>query len=210
MDSQRLDVPPGKIAAVVTYLEMRARPVDRPSPSDPWRHAWRLRSCPSPDLDWYRALYRRIGAEWLWFSRLVMAESDLAAALAATEVYVLENGTGEEIGLLELDRRQPGEVEVAFFGVVPEATGTGAGHYLMQEGLRLAWTKGVSRVWLHTCTLDHPAAVKFYVNSGFSPYKRTVEIDDDPRLLGALPMTAGRHAPPTPDPARNNTGEPQQ
>ena len=186
MDGQRLDVPPGKIAAVVTYLEMRAPPLQAPKASQ----TWRIVPCPKPDIAWYRALYRQIGEEWLWFSRLVMPEAELATALAETDVFVLRDEQGSEIGLLELDRREPGDVEIAFFGVIAEATGTGAGRFLMNEALRLAWTDGVSRVWLHTCTLDHPAAMRFYVSSGFTPYKRTVEIDDDPRLLGALPLSA--------------------
>ena len=192
MEGQRIDVPPGQIAAVVTYLQMHAPP-DIP-PTQPGQ--WHLSPCSEPDIEWYRALYRRIGSEWLWFSRLILPEADLAAALAATEIHVLSDSDGREIGLLELDRRVAGEVEIAFFGVIKEATGTGAGRFLMQEAMRLAWTSNVNRVWLHTCSLDHPAAVRFYVKSGFKPYKRTIEIDDDPRLHGVLPLSAGRHAPP--------------
>lgn len=203
MDGQRLNVPPGKIAAIVTYLEMRTPPVSVAAQTG----SWRITPRPAPDIDWYRNLYRRVGAEWLWFSRLTMPEPELAAALAATEVYVLSDASGADVGLLELDRREPSAVEIAFFGVTQEATGTGAGQFLMQAALRLAWTSGVDRVWLHTCTLDHPAAMPFYLKSGFKPYKRTIEIDDDPRLLGALPLTAGRHAPPIPASANHDSGE---
>lgn len=192
MQSQRINVPPGQIASVVTYLEMRTRPELSPSPQSELR----LAPCPMPELDWYRNIYRRIGAEWLWFSRLTMPAHDLAAALAATEVYVLRDGAGKDIGLLELDRREAGDVEIAFFGVIAEATGTGAAQYLIQAALQIAWQENVDRVWLHTCTLDHPAAVKFYRKAGFQAYKRVVEIDDDPRLSGALPLEAGAHAPP--------------
>ncbi len=191
MEGQRIDVPPGQIATVVTYLEMHAPPNPMPSPAGQWH----LTPYPAPDIDWYRSLFRRIGAEWLWFSRLVLPEAALAEALAATEIHVLSDAAGEEIGLLELDRRISGAVEIAFFGLVKEATGTGASRFLMQEAMRLAWTGGIKRVWLHTCSLDHPSAVPFYVKSGFKPYKRTIEIDDDPRLHGTLPLSAGRHAP---------------
>jgi GNAT superfamily N-acetyltransferase len=192
MEGQRIDVPPGQIAAVVTYLEMHAAPDI--VPAQPVQ--WRLSPCPTPDIDWYRDLYRRIGTKWLWFSRLVLPETELVAALAATEIHVLLDADGQEIGLLELDRRVAGAVEIAFFGLIDEATGTGAARFLMQKAMRLAWTSGVNRIWLHTCSLDHPSAVPFYVKSGFKPYKRIIEIDDDPRLDGTLPLSAGRHAPP--------------
>jgi GNAT superfamily N-acetyltransferase len=192
MEGQRIDVPQGQIAAVVTYLEMHGPPDIAPV----WPGQWHLSPCPEPNIDWYRYLFRRIGTEWLWFSRLVLPEAGLAAALAATEIYVLSDASGKEIGLLELDRREASTVEIAFFGLIKEATGTGAARFLMQEAMRLAWTSDVTRVWLHTCSLDHPAAVPFSVNSGFKPYKRIIEIDDDPRLHGALPLSAGRHAPP--------------
>jgi hypothetical protein len=48
-------------------------------------------------------------------------------------------------------------------------------------------------VWLHTCTFDHPAAVPFYLKSGFKPFKFAIEVTDDPRLFGRLPETAAAH-----------------
>ncbi len=63
----------------------------------------------------------------------------------------------------------------------------------MQETLRRTWTAGVGRVWLHTCTFDHPAAVRFYKRAGFDPFKFAIEIADDPRLTGQMPETAGPH-----------------
>ena len=74
MDGQRIDVPSGQIATVVTYLEMDAPPEPMPSPAGQWH----LTPCPAPDIDWYRSLFRRIGAEWLWFSRLVLPDAELA------------------------------------------------------------------------------------------------------------------------------------
>src|ERR1700730_4459160 len=112
------DLPPGKIANVVTYLEMSAAP-DLPRAVRP---ALLVRRLARPDLDWYRALYRRIGEPWLWFSRAVMPDERLRRVIAdpATEILVLERG-GMVIGFAELSRVVAGEVEVAMFGVVPEA-----------------------------------------------------------------------------------------
>ena len=186
------DLPPGKIANVVTYLEMAAPP----SLQRAIRPDLVVRRLPNPELGWYRGLYRRIGEAWLWFSRAVMQDEALAQRLAdpATEIHLLEGNRGA-LGFAELSRHVPGEVEIAMFGVVPEATGTGAARFLMESVLDTAWSFGVRRVWLHTCTFDHPAALRFYQARGFRPYKLAIEVSDDPRLSGYLPETAAPHVP---------------
>jgi len=186
------DVPAGKIAAVVTYLEMTERPARPPDPTG----AWTLRRVETPALDWFRDLYRRIGEEWLWFSRLRMADADLAAIIRSplVDVYALMQD-GRDEGLLELDFRDPGQCELAFFGVTANLIGSGAGRWLMNRALELAWSRPVGRVWVHTCTLDHPAALAFYQRSGFLPFRRQIEIADDPRLDGTAPRHVARHVP---------------
>jgi GNAT superfamily N-acetyltransferase len=186
------DVPAGKIAAFVTHLEMTERPALRPDPEG----AWTLRSVPSPDLDWFRDLYRRVGAEWLWFSRLQMADTELAAIIRSpmVETHALVH-EGRDEGLLELDFRQASQCELAFFGVTAKLIGGGAGRWLMNRALELAWSRPVTRVWVHTCTLDHPSALAFYQRSGFRPFRRQVEIADDPRLDGTAPRDAAKHVP---------------
>ena len=186
------DVPAGKIAAVVTHLEMTERPALRPDPDG----AWTLRRVPSPDLDWFRDLYRRVGEEWLWFSRLQMADAELAAIIRSpmVDVYALLHEDRDE-GLLELDFRDAGQCELAFFGVTADLIGSGAGRWLMNRALEQAWSRQVSRVWVHTCTLDHPSALAFYQRSGFRPFRRQIEIADDPRLDGTAPRSAAKHVP---------------
>lgn len=194
------DLPPGKIAALVTFLEMTEPP---PARSAPDRPDLALRRVERADLAWYRDLYRRIGADWLWFSRLVMPDEELRATLhdPRVEVHALSS-EGRDEGLLELDRRVPGEIELAFFGLTPKLVGRGAGRWLMARALDLAWGQAPRRLWVHTCSLDHPQALAFYVRSGFRPYHRAVEIDDDPRLLGLLPADAAPWLPPIPLPRR--------
>jgi GNAT superfamily N-acetyltransferase len=186
------DVLPGKIAAVVTHLEMTERPSLRPDPE----RAWTLRRVPSPDLDWFRDLYRRVGEEWLWFSRLQMADAELVAIIRSpmVEVYALGH-EGRDEGLLELDFREAGQCELAFFGVTAGLIGSGAGRWLMNRALELAWSRPVSRVWVHTCTLDHPSALAFYQRSGFRAFRRQVETADDPRLDGTMPRSAAKRVP---------------
>ncbi|MCP3461373.1 N-acetyltransferase [Bradyrhizobium sp. CCGUVB23] len=186
------DVPSGKIAAVVTHLEMTARPPLRDDPLG----AWTLRRVEQPGLDWFRALYARVGEDWLWFSRLCMPDAELAAIVQSprVEIYALVDD-GREEGLLELDFREAGQCEIVFFGVTAKLIGTGAGRWLMNRALERAWSQGVRRVWVHTCTFDHPAALAFYQRSGFRAFCRQIEIADDPRLDGTVPRTAARHVP---------------
>jgi GNAT superfamily N-acetyltransferase len=186
------DLPPGTIAAVVTYLEMHAPPPTRPLT----RHGWSLDPVKG-DIARYRALFRQVGEPWLWFSRLIMDDDVLRSIVENPHVQAFamrENGV--DIGLLELDFREPQVCELSFFGVVPEAIGCGWGRILMNEAIRRAWEQPIRRFWVHTCSLDHPGALQFYIRSGFRPYKRAVEIADDPRLKGHLPLTAAPHMPP--------------
>jgi GNAT superfamily N-acetyltransferase len=188
------DVPRGKIAAVVTSLEMLARPA--PARPDPPTSPWRLHRVLDPGLDWFRDLYRRVGQDWLWFSRLALSDDALAALLRdpLRELFALDGAVAEQ-GLLELDFRQPGECELSLFGLVPELIGKGAGRWLMNRAIALAWSRPIGRFWVHTCTLDHPQALSFYCRSGFSAFRRQIEIADDPRLSGLLLPTAAPQVP---------------
>jgi GNAT superfamily N-acetyltransferase len=188
--SGETELPPGKIAEAVTYLEMLAPPPRRDAP------AGGLALERFTDLARYLALFRRVGEPWLWGSRLRMPAAEVGAILSSPEVetFALRSG-GEDIGILELDFRQPGECELAYFGLVPEAIGTGAGRFLMNEAIGRAWSRPIRRFWLHTCTFDHPGALAFYRRSGFRAYKRAIEITDDPRLTGLLPRDAAPEVP---------------
>jgi GNAT superfamily N-acetyltransferase len=186
------DIPAGKIAAVVTHLEMTERPAPRPDPQG----AWSLRKVEAPDLDWFRDLYRRIGEEWLWFSRLQMTNAELAAMIQSpqVEIHALVHDGGDE-GVLELDFGDAGQCELRLFGVTAKLIGGGAGRWLMNRALALMWSRPVTRVWVHTCSFDHPAALAFYQRSGFRPFRRQIEVANDPRLDGTAPRSAARHVP---------------
>jgi GNAT superfamily N-acetyltransferase len=186
------DIPPGKVAAVVTHLEMTARPALRPDPP----RAWSMRRVEMPPLDWYRGLYRRIGEEWLWVSRIRMADAELASHLHSPQLEVCALvDAGSDEGLLELDFRKRGQCEIVLFGVTARLVGSGAGRWLMNRALEIAWSRPIERLWLHTCTLDHPAALAFYQRSGFRACRRQVEVMDDPRLDGTVPRDAAKHMP---------------
>ncbi len=188
-------VAPGELAAIITWMEMRAKPPV--SNQLPAMAALRLDHWQTPDLDKYRALYRQVGERWLWRTRLELDDAALAAIIhdPAVEVRAVCRRNGIAIGLIELDFRTAGEVELAFFGLQPDMTGRGFGNWMMAQAMRLAWRPGIERVWLHSCTLDHPAAQGFYQRHGFVPYRRAVELFADPRICGLLPQNCAPDVP---------------
>ena len=195
-----VDLEPGRLAAVVTYLQQKQKPDPGPLAPPPGMAIHRLEN---PDLEEYRRLFRRVGEPWLWFSRLRMTDGDLREVLThpLVEVYVL-TVDGEAQGLLELDLRQPPDIEIVFLGVAPEMTGRGAGGYLMRFAIEEAWRRRPRRLWLHTCTLDHPGALGFYQRFGFRAFQRAIEVSTDPRLLGLLPKEAAPQIPLIEPPAK--------
>ena len=100
-------VPPGDLAAVVTYLEMT-----KPPPGDHPRGTLRLSRVVKPRPDHYRALFRKVGSPWLWFSRLVMDDPTLESIIGDPAVELYEVAAVEAVvGMLELDFREPGRCE---------------------------------------------------------------------------------------------------
>jgi GNAT superfamily N-acetyltransferase len=186
-------IPAGRIAAIATTLEMREPPSAQPLTG---ACPLALRLVESAALDWYRNLFRRIGEPWLWQSRLRLTDEALARILhdPAVEVWAA-SAQDEDAGLVELDFREAGACELTFFGLAPPWTGRGAGRHLMQHAIQRAWARPIRRFWLHTCTLDHPGALGFYIRSGFRPIKREIEIGPDPRLDGTLSPDAAPGVP---------------
>jgi GNAT superfamily N-acetyltransferase len=172
---------------------MREKPPLRPGPSAP---SWRLARFTDPDLDRYRAMFHRVGDEELWAGRMLMPQAELEGFLTdrRVEIYVLVS-EGSDDGLLELDFRIDRECELSLFGVAAPLIGTGAGRWLMNHGVEIAWSHPIERFWVHTCTLDHPNALGFYQRTGFTPYQRKVEIYDDPRVLGLTRPDAAPRVP---------------
>ena len=187
------DVPLGKVATVVTHLEMDA-PVPTTPVSPP--QGWTMQAVPNPEAEWYRALYRDVGSDWLWFSRLQMPKAELTAILQhpAVEVYSLRQGDVDG-GIVELDFREEGRCELAFFGLTSALIGKGAGRYMMNFALETAWAHPIRQLYIHTCTLDSPQALSFYKRSGFVPVRQQIEIADDPRVLGIFDDSKAPHVP---------------
>ncbi|WP_108814986.1 GNAT family N-acetyltransferase [Loktanella sp. Alg231-35] len=175
------EVPAGQVAAVVTYLEMTAaaRMPAKPMPNGFTATQEKM------DVDSYRALFRAVGAPWLWTSRLTTEDNALRAILASvnTELWVIRDAD-QAIGFIELDFSAPAVCELAFFGLVKSATGHGLGGPLMAHAQDRAFSRGANVMTVHTCSLDDPRALAFYQRAGFTPIKRAVEVFADPRLDG--------------------------
>lgn len=200
---RREPVPPGHIASIITHLEMTQRPRPAPLPDAPLT----LRKAAHISVQDYRTLFRLVGARWLWFSRLTQSDKEIEQILSDPHIalFIIEDRKGESAGLLELDFRIPSACEIVYLGLVPTLNGKGFGKWLMAQCLMLSWAglkqagqntvPAIERVWLKTCTLDHPAAMPFYRKYGFIPYAQETEIYPDPRLTGHLPMDSAPQIP---------------
>ena len=127
---------------------------------------------PDPGPELYRRCYRTVGNGFHWRDRWDWSDEQIRGHLAQPEVTLhtaIERGA--LLGWYEL-RRLPedGSVEIAYFGLVPGALGRGLGKHLLSCAVRDAWALGATRVWVHTCTLDHPHALPNYRARGFTPY----------------------------------------
>lgn len=186
----------GSVDVVVTYLEMRAPPT-RPSPPPPMRKLALLRA-EIPTVSFYRYLYNTVGEPWLWYVRRAMSDKELAEIITdeAVEIYVLYIA-GVPAGFAEIDRRDPADIELAYFGLMPEFTGQGLGPFFLDEVVASAWRHEPDRIWVHTCNLDHKRALATYQRAGFVPYDQETRADDHPLLLTMLRAKEdGRLAPP--------------
>jgi ribosomal protein S18 acetylase RimI-like enzyme len=122
------------------------------------------------DPDLYRQLYAGVGRDYHWRDRLTWSDERLRAHLESPgiEIWVLREGSSP-LGFFELARQDDGSVEIAYFGLMPDGIGRGLGRALLTSAADAAWNLDPvpPRVWLHTCTLDHPSALSNYLARGF-------------------------------------------
>jgi GNAT superfamily N-acetyltransferase len=153
-----------------TYLELRAPdelvPAREPAPG---ARIERLGGCV---VSFWRFLYAEVGRAYRWTDRLSWTDDEVRAYLGdpAVTLHVLYVDHAPA-GYYELRRHDDGSVEIAYFGLLPDYTGRGLGGWMLSRAVEDAWARGATRVWLHTCTLDHPAALPNYTRRGFRPYK---------------------------------------
>lgn len=159
---------PAPVPTTVTFLEMFAEPLlNVPPPAQKIA----LMKAEKPPVHYTRYLYGTVGADYLWVDQMRISDADLASTTQDDkyETYVLMCD-GCPAGYFELDLRQMPEIELAYFGLVPEYAGRGLGKYLLAQAIKIAWSNDPERVHVETCTLDHPAALPLYQKCGFTPY----------------------------------------
>ena len=157
------------VEVTVFYLEMRSPPQRIVEPP---RDGLVVLHVESPSAPYYRFLYAGVGKDYHWQGRKKLPDDELATILGdpADEVYVL-HVAGSPAGFSELDRRKQGDIELVQFGLMPEFTGQGLGKWFLHWTLEKAWSYQPGRLWLHTCTLDHPAAVPLYKGTAFEQFR---------------------------------------
>ncbi len=180
-------VPPGKLRIVATHLEMAAPPAF-PAPPPPHNRRVALLRAERITVSFYRYLYNTVGEANFWYTRRAMPDDELKtiATHELVDVFVLHAG-GVPAGFVELDRRSTPDIEIAFFGLVPEFIGQGFGRYLLGWAVAEAWRHAPRALKVSTNNLDHPRALPNYQKAGFVPVRQEIEIVDDPRLSGLIP-----------------------
>lgn len=153
-----------------TYLEMTSREQLRPGKAP--RIPCELVRVPVPDPELNRFLYTEVGADFQWVDRLPWDRTRWLAYLDRPDletwvVYV----SGAPAGYFELERQGEGDVEIAYFGLLRDFIGMGLGGYLLTAAIERAWDMGATRVWVHTCDLDHPSALANYMARGLEIYR---------------------------------------
>ncbi|MBK9357095.1 MAG: GNAT family N-acetyltransferase [Bacteroidales bacterium] len=138
----------------------------------------------------YLYLYTSVGRPYQWYNRLMMPAGELQQLLNDdnTEIWVLYFN-GVPAGFVEYDISSSKETEIVYFGLSCDFTGKKLGLPFLKWCIQKAWERPINRLWLHTCNLDHPAALSFYQKAGFEIYdqdtimQQTPDPEDDPYLL---------------------------
>jgi GNAT superfamily N-acetyltransferase len=156
-----------------TYLEMTLPEELRAAASpEPLPHIARVDDCTVP---FFRFLYREVGKAHQWTDRLGWSDEQVREHLGTPGVSIWAMSLEEEpAGYFELRQHEDASVEIAYFGLLPRFIGRGLGKFLLTQAVQAAWGLGPPRVWLHTCTLDHPAALPNYLKRGFRPFREEV------------------------------------
>jgi GNAT superfamily N-acetyltransferase len=166
------------IETLVTYLQMTWPPSRAPLPAPA---GIEVRRAVRPTIGFYRYLYDAIGAEWMWYERKLLDDAQVATIIhdPRVEVNVLWVD-GVPAGLAELDSREPPDVELAYFGLLPGFIGRRLGRFLLDWAVHHVWRSRPRRFWVHTCDLDHPRALGVYQKAGFRIYDRRTALATPP------------------------------
>jgi GNAT superfamily N-acetyltransferase len=154
-----------------TYLQFeRPEELNRSRVDDSRIRIERVAECPA---SFFRYLYREVGRLYHWIDRLPWTDEQIREHLARVQITLwVMYCEGAPAGYFELERHEDGSIEIAYFGLMQEFLGRGLGKHLLTVAAEQAWSDGALRVWLHTCTLDDPAAMPNYLKRGLKPFKQ--------------------------------------
>jgi GNAT superfamily N-acetyltransferase len=165
-----------------THLEMTSREQLRPAVASSTTFNLVRVEIPCPELN--RFLYTTVGAQWWWYSRRSWSKDQWLAYLDRPELETwVAYVSGTPAGYFELERQSGGNVEIVYFGLLPGFIGKRLGGPLLTAAVNRAWDMGATRVWLHTCDLDHPQALSNYQSRGFCVFhieSKTEQLPDQP------------------------------
>jgi GNAT superfamily N-acetyltransferase len=159
-----------RIEVTTYFLEMRSLPA---APALPCPDDAEIVAAPAISAQDYLALYQSVGEPWLWYERSELGEDALAKLIGAPDVsiYLLQQ-RGVTAGFCELQTSPPQQTQLLYFGLMPAFIGAGLGSYFLDWTVRRAFESNIDRLWVHTCSLDHPRALASYERAGFSQYRK--------------------------------------
>ena len=183
------------MGVLVTYLQMQSAAQLRPKRCpDP---AFRVEEVRIKQWQVNRFLYSFIGGAWAWWEKLSWTDEQWRAYAQDERLRTwLATYDGSPAGYFELQQDSEGGVEIIYFGLAPTFIGRGLGGPLLTTALEAAWATQPRRVWVHTCTLDHPAALANYLARGMKPYRTEVE-EDPPDTFRTAAICPGATSQPT-------------
>ena len=186
----KIDIP--IIQSEVTYLEMVKNPQLQPVNLGKFS----IRRIKDMSVADYLDIYREVGRDYLWNYRPGQSDEEIRALLTspATWIYLLLE-EDQAVGLAELDATNAQDVELVHFGLLPRFLNQGIGKLFLQNIISLVWKTGVHRMWLSTCGMDHPKAIRFYEAAGFTIFKKKVGEFKDWRFSGFYNMTDAPQIP---------------
>jgi GNAT superfamily N-acetyltransferase len=171
-----------RVIVTVSFMRLDAKPERRWSALPV---GTRLELAPRLSVGAYRDLYDRVGGPWLWWLRRMMPEPMLARLLADPAVAVYRLLQGEMVaGFFELDATSWPDVNLSYFGLLPEAIGQGLGFSLLGAAIDQVFSGPVRGMTVNTCTADHPRALPNYQRAGFRIMRQVREVWDIPQRLG--------------------------
>ncbi|PWJ39299.1 GNAT family N-acetyltransferase [Sediminitomix flava] len=136
-----------------------------------------IRECVVKQFQYNKFLYQLIGGIWDWTDKLSESDEEWKAYAEADNLRTwVAYQEGSPAGYFELQMQEEGNVEIRYFGLAEKFLGKGLGGFFLSEALKKAWEwEGAKRVWVHTCSLDHPSALNNYKARGMKLYKTEIE-----------------------------------